>query len=212
MENKQADSLIFLKEENELYFSEEEILRTLNEINISTDNKSIYNLLKIVNSEIYKPKNSFPECFLALDLICILELKDVARSVYEEENPNLDFNIYDYYLDLIRLLEIDFKFFIILAGEDFFKSDEYDYDGENIGEEQVLKYLIYENYEKVARRLRLHYNDTYILLCEIIKDKDFYERFLEVVDSLETLEDCFDNTEIMKLYQWADGGFHFSGE
>jgi hypothetical protein len=44
-------------------------------------------------------------------------MKDVARCVYEEVEPDLDSNIYDYYFELIRELEIDFKLFIVYEGE-----------------------------------------------------------------------------------------------
>ena len=77
-------------------------------------------------------------------------MKDVARFVYREVEPDLDSNIYNYHFELFRELEIDFKLFIIYAGVDFFKSNYYEYDRET-GEEQVLKYLFFEHYDKVRR-------------------------------------------------------------
>jgi hypothetical protein len=138
-------------------------------------------------------------------------MKDVARCVYEEVEPDLDSNIYDYYFELIRELEIDFKLFIVYAGEDFFKSDYYDYNGET-GEEQVLKYLFYKHYEKVRRRLEQHYKDAQIFLLELIEDQYFHSSYLHAVENIVNYEDCFDCVESMKLYQWASAGFSWSGE
>ena len=138
-------------------------------------------------------------------------MKDVARCVYEEVEPDLDSNIYDYYFELIRELEIDFKLFIVYAGEDFFKSDYYEYDGET-GEEQVLKYLFYEHYDKVRRSLEQHYKDAQTLLLELIEDQYFHGSYLHAVENIESYEDCFDYVESMKLYEWASAGFGWSGE
>jgi len=106
---------------------------------------------------------------------------------------------------------IDFKLFIVYAGEDFFKSDYYEYDGET-GEEQVLKYLFYEHYDKVRRRLEHHYKDSQILSLELIEDQYFHGSYMNAVENKESYEDCFDYVESMKLYQWAAAGFSWSGE
>ena len=138
-------------ENDELYYSKDELSRALIASNLHSNIELLYNHLNIVNSMNDENTNKFfIECISALDLICLLEMKDVARCVYEEVEPDLDSNIYNYYFELIRDLEIDFKLFIVYAGEDFFKSDYYEYDGET-GEEQVLKYLFYEHYDKVRR-------------------------------------------------------------
>ena len=118
---------------------------------ITSDIELLYKHLNIV--DIMKNENTnkfFIECISALDLICLLKMKDVARFVYREVEPDLDSNIYNYHFELIRELEIDFKLFIIYAGVDFFKSNYYEYDRET-GEEQVLKYLFFEHYDKVRR-------------------------------------------------------------
>lgn len=131
-------------ENDELYYSKDELLRALIASNLHSNVELFYKHLNIVNS--MKDENTnkfFVECISALDLICLLEMKDAARCVYEEVELDLDSNIYNYYFELIRELEVDFKLFIVYAGEIFFKSDYYEYDGET-GEEQVLKYLFYE--------------------------------------------------------------------
>ena len=199
-------------ENDELYYSKDELSRALIASNLHNNIELLYKHLNIVNSMNDENTNKFfVECISALDLICLLEMKDVARCVYEEVEPDLDSNIYDYYFELIRELEIDFKLFIVYAGEDFFKSDYYDYNGET-GEEQVLKYLFYKHYEKVRRRLEQHYKDAQIFLLELIEDQYFHSSYLHAVENIVNYEDCFDCVESMKLYQWASAGFSWSGE
>ena len=198
--------------EIELYYSKEELSRALESSNLHCDIELLYKHLNIVDTIKNENINKFfIECISVLVLICLLEMKDVARCVYEEVEPDIDSSIYDYYLELIRELEIDFKLFIVYAGEDFFKSDYYDYDGET-GEKQVLKYLFYEHYDKVRRRLEHHYKDIQILLLELIEDQYFHGSYLDAVENIESYEDCFDYVESMKLYQWAAAGFSWSGE
>lgn len=199
-------------ENDELYYSKDELSRALIASNLHSNIELLYKHLNIVNSMNDENTNKFfIECISALDLICLLEMKDVARCVYEEVEPDLDSNIYSYYFELIRELEIDFKLFIVYAGEDFFKSDFYEYDGET-GEEQVLKYLFYEHYDKVRRRLEHHYKDAQTLLLELIEDQYFHGSYLHAVENIESYEDCFDYVESMKLYEWASAGFGWSGE
>jgi hypothetical protein len=199
-------------ENDELYYSKDELSRALIASNLHNNIELLYKHLNIVNSMNDENTNKFfVECISALDLICLLEMKDVARCVYEEVEPDLDSNIYSYYFELIRELEIDFKLFIVYAGEDFFKSDYYEYDGET-GEEQVLKYLFYEHYDKVRRSLEQHYKDAQTLLLELIEDQYFHGSYLHAVENIESYEDCFDYVESMKLYEWASAGFGWSGE
>ena len=199
-------------ENDELYYSKDELSRALIASNLHNNIELLYKHLNIVNSMNDENTNKFfVECISALDLICLLEMKDVARCVYEEVEPDLDSNIYSYYFELIRELEIDFKLFIVYAGEDFFKSDYYEYDGET-GEEQVLKYLFYEHYDKVRRSLEQHYKDAQTLLLELIEDQYFHGSYLHAVENIESYEDCFDYVESMKLYEWASAGFGLSGE
>ena len=199
-------------ENDELYYSKDELSRALIASNLHNNIELLYKHLNIVNSMNDENTNKFfIECISALDLICLLEMKDVARCVYEEVEPDLDSNIYSYYFELIRELEIDFKLFIVYAGEDFFKSDYYEYDGET-GEEQVLKYLFYEHYDKVRRSLEQHYKDAQTLLLELIEDQYFHGSYLHAVENIESYEDCFDYVESMKLYEWASAGFGLSGE
>jgi len=199
-------------ENDELYYSKDELSRALIASNLHSNIELLYKHLNIVNSMNDENTNKFLiECISALDLICLLEMKDVARCVYEEVEPDLDSNIYSYYFELIRNLEIDFKLFIVYAGEDFFKSDYYEYDGET-GEEQVLKYLFYEHYDKVRRSLEQHYKDAQTLLLELIEDQYFHGSYLHAVENIESYEDCFDYVESMKLYEWASAGFSWSGE
>ena len=194
-------------ENDELYYSKDELSRALIASNLHNNIELLYKHLNIVNSMNDENTNKFfVECISALDLICLLEMKDVARCVYEEVEPDLDSNIYNYYFELIRDLEIDFKLFIVYAGEDFFKSDYYEYDGET-GEEQVLKYLFYEHYDKVRRSLEQHYKDAQTLLLELIEDQYFHGSYLHAVENIESYEDCFDYVESMKLYEWASAGF-----
>ena len=198
--------------EDSFYYSKHELSRALEASNLHSDIEFLYKHLNIIDSMKNEKTNKFfVECISALDLICLLEMKDVARCVYEEVEPDLDSNIYNYYFELIRDLEIDFKLFIVYAGEDFFKSDYYEYDGET-GEEQVLKYLFYEHYDKVRRSLEQHYKDAQTLLLELIEDQYFHGSYLHAVENIESYEDCFDYVESMKLYQWASAGFSWSGE
>lgn len=199
-------------ENDELYYSKDELSRALIASNLHSNIELLYKHLNIVNSMNDENTNKFfIECISVLDLICLHEMKDVARCVYEEVEPDLDSNIYSYYFELIRELEIDFKLFIVYAGEDFFKSDYYEYDGET-GEEQVLKYLFYEHYDKVRRSLEQHYKDAQTLLLELIEDQYFHSSYLHAVENIESYEDCFDYVESMKLYEWASAGFGWSGE
>lgn len=199
-------------ENDELYYSKDELSRALIASNLHSNIELLYKHLNIVNSMNDENTNKFfIECISVLDLICLHEMKDVARCVYEEVEPDLDSNIYSYYFELIRELEIDFKLFIVYAGEDFFKSDYYEYDGET-GEEQVLKYLFYEHYDKVRRSLEQHYKDAQTLLLELIEDQYFHGSYLHAVENIESYEDCFDYVESMKLYEWASAGFGWSGE
>lgn len=198
--------------EDNLYYSKDELSRALIALNLHSNIELLYKHLNIVDSMKNENTNKFfIECISALDLICLLEMKDVARCVYEEVEPDLDSNIYSYYFELIRELEIDFKLFIVYAGEGFFKSDFYEYDGET-GEEQVLKYLFYEHYDKVRRRLEHHYKDAQTLLLELIEDQYFHGSYLHAVENIESYEDCFDYVESMKLYELASAGFSWSGE
>lgn len=113
-------------ENNNLYYSKDELSIALESSNLHCDIELLYKHLNIVDTMKNKNTNKFfIECTSVLDLICLLEMKDVARCVYEEVEPDLDSNIYNYYFELIRELEIDFKLFIVYAGEDFFKSDYY---------------------------------------------------------------------------------------
>ena len=199
-------------ENDELYYSKDELSRALIASNLHSNIELLYKHLNIVNSMNDENTNKFfIECISALDLICLLKMKDVARFVYKELELDLDSNIYSYYFELIRELEIDFKLFIVYAGEDFFKSDFYEYDGET-GEEQVLKYLFYEHYDKVRRRLEHHYKDAQTLLLELIEDQYFHGSYLHAVENIESYEDCFDYVASMKLYEWASAGFGWSGE
>jgi hypothetical protein len=205
VEIKSLDDIFF-------YYSKNELSRALEASNLHNDIELLYKHLNIVNSINNENTNKFfVECISILDLICLLQMKDVARCVYEEVEPTLDSNIFNHYLDLIIELEIDFKLFIVYAGEDFFKSDYYDYNGET-GENQVLGYLLYEHYDKVRRRLKQHYKDTQTVLIELIEDQYFYDSYLHAVENIANFKDCFDYVESMKLYAWADAGFSLSGE
>ncbi len=196
--------------QNEFYFSKEEILEVLNILNIDSDIDLLYEQLQIVNSQKNDSSNFYAQCLSALDLISILEIKNIALSIYEEREAQLDINIYTY-LNLIEEFEIDFKLFILLAGEEFLTSEYYEYDGD-LGYEQVLKYLISKHYNKVVKKLKLYYKDSQAILIELIRDQYCYNSYLEVVENIDSLEDAFDYVEIMKLYQWADTGFSISGE
>jgi hypothetical protein len=200
-ENKSSETIV-----DNLYFSFDALQRAFNSVNLKIDIAWLLKQLKIIEDR----KESVDECRFILNMLCVLHLKNVAVSVYEEEEPDLDNSIYEYYLDLINELEVDFKRFIIIAGEDFFKSNFYEYDGEG-GENQVLAYLIYQNYDDVTRFLQSQYKDFQAMLKEVIKDEYFYESYLEAVESIETLEDYFDNVETVKLFEWANNGFMIYG-
>lgn len=196
-----------LANKNEPYFSKEEILRALNMVNLYCDIELLYEQLKIVNNEEYSFNRIYIQCYSLLDLIVILELKNIALNVYENQETKLDINISDYYLKLIVELEIDFKLFILLAGEDFLMSDYYEYNGD-LGYEQVIKYLINKQYEKVLKKLKLYYKDSQTLLIELIKEQYFYNSYLKAIQNLEIYKNNSDYTEVMKLYQWSNTGFN----
>lgn len=191
-------------------YSKEEVFNVFNNLNQDVDIDWLFSQLEIVDNKEKEKTNFYAECFAILNLICILEIKRISINVYEEMESDLTESI-DFCLELINELEIDFKLFILLAGEDFFKSDYYEFDGE-IGESQVLGYLISEYYNKVSRRLRLHYNEWQIMLEEFIKNEYFYDTYLDAIKSSSTLEGCYDHVEIMKLYSWAGSGFNMSAK
>lgn len=191
-------------------YSKEEVSNVLNTLNQDVDIDWLFSQIEIVNNKEKEETNLYSECIAILNLICILEIKRISINVYEEMESDLTEST-DFCLELINELEIDFKLFILLAGEEFFKSEYYEYDGE-IGESQVLEYLISEYYNNVCRRLRLHYKEWQIMLEEFIKNEYLYDTYLDAIKSSSTLEDCYDHVEIMKLYSWASSGFDMSGE
>lgn len=195
-----------IKNKNEPYFSKEEILRILNIVGWYGDIELLYKQLEIINNEKFSFNSIYIQCYSLLDLIVILELKDIALNVYEQQEAKLDANITNCYLKLIEELEIDFKLFILLAGEDFLMSDYYEYNG-NLGYEQVIKYLIDKQYEKILKELKLYYKDSQTLLIELIKDQYFSNNYLKAIQNLENYKDNFDYVEIMKVYHWANTGF-----
>lgn len=112
---------------------------------------------------------------------------------------------------MISELEIDIKLFILLAGESFFESDFYEYTGE-LSEEQVLKYLIRENYNKNCSILTNSYKNNYTMFNDIIKNLYFYDNYLEAISQAESIEECLDYPDILKLMSWADSGFNIEME
>lgn len=188
------------------HFSYDEIEKALHNIDLKIAVTSLMMQLHIIENR----KASADECEYILNILCLLHLKYIANSVYDEE-PELGTMIYWDYLEFIKELEVDFKHFIIIAGNDFFKSDFYEYDGES-GENQVLTYLIHKEYSRVIRFLKSHYGDAQTMLNEVIRDQYFYDDYVKAVHSIITLEDYFDEVESVKLYTWADGGFDISGE
>lgn len=196
--------------QNEFYFSKEEIIQVLHSVNIDYDMDLLYKQLQIVNSQKNETFNFYTQCLSVLDLISILEIKNIALSIYEGKKFKNSINTYTY-LELIKDFEIDFKLFILLAGEEFLTSEYYEYDGK-LGYEQVLEYLIFKHYNNVVKKLMLYYKDSQNVLLEIIKDLYFYNIYFETINNVDKIEDCFDSNEIIKLSQWANTGFNINGK
>lgn len=166
--------------------------------------------LKILLRDKKYENNLYQECNLLIDIFCINEMASFPLSIYEQGEYDINENLYDYFT-MISELEIDIKLFILLAGESFFESDFYEYTGE-LSEEQVLKYLIRENYNKNCSILTNSYKNNYTMFNDIIKNLYFYDNYLEAISQAESIEECLDYPDILKLMSWADSGFNIERE
>lgn len=166
--------------------------------------------LKILLRDKKYENNLYQECNLLIDIFCINEMASFPLSIYEQGEYDINENLYDYF-NMISELEIDIKLFILLAGESFFESDFYEYTGE-LSEEQVLKYLIRENYNKNCSILTNSYKNNYTMFNDIIKNLYFYDNYLEAISQAESIEECLDYPDILKLMSWADSGFNIEME
>lgn len=166
--------------------------------------------LKILLRDKKYENNLYQECNLLIDIFCINEMASFPLSIYEQGEYDINENLYDYFT-MISELEIDIKLFILLAGESFFESDFYEYTGE-LSEEQVLKYLIRENYNKNCSILTNSYKNNYTMFNDIIKNLYFYDNYLEAISQAESIEECLDYPDILKLMSWADSGFNIEME
>lgn len=178
--------------------------------NISANFDWIEKALLILSKQKKYENDLYKECKFLIDLFCINEMATIPMSIYEESEYDIDENLYDYFI-MINKLEIDIKLFILLAGESFFESDFYEYTQE-LTEEQVLRYLIYENYSKNCSILIDSYKNNYTMFNDIIKNLYFYPNYLEVMNQAESLEDCLDYPDILKLMSWASSGFSMEVE
>lgn len=166
--------------------------------------------LKILLRDKKYENDLYQDCRLVIDIFCINEIASIPLCIYEESEYDMNENLYDYFT-MISELEIDIKLFILLAGESFFESDFYEYTGE-LSEEQVLKYLIHENYDKNCSILTNSYKNNYTMFKDIIKNLYFYDNYLEAISQAESMEDCLDYPDILKLMSWADSGFKIREE
>lgn len=166
--------------------------------------------LKILLRDKKYENDLYQDCRLVIDIFCINEMASIPLCIYEESEYDINENLYDYFT-MISELEIDIKLFILLAGESFFESDFYEYTGE-LSEEQVLKYLIHENYNKNCFILTNSYKNNYTMFKDIIKNLYFYNNYLEAMSQAESMEDCLDYPDILKLMSWADSGFRMREE
>lgn len=179
------------------------------------DNEHDIELLLTLSSVLSKynqyENDIFQESKNVIDIFCLQELYQIALRLSLEEEGSFDMRIGSY-LFIIKELEIDFKIMIALAGKDYFDSDFYDKDDEENSELNILKYLIDDNYGKVIRFLKRDFSSNQELLELIIKDFSIFDTYKELKDGDTSFEDFFDYPEIMRLYEWADGGFCLSGE
>jgi hypothetical protein len=178
--------------------------------NILTNFDWIEKALKILLRDKKYENDLYQDCRLVIDIFCINEMASIPLCIYEESEYDINENLYDYFT-MISELEIDIKLFILLAGESFFESDFYEYTGE-LSEEQVLKYLIHENYNKNCSILTNSYKNNYSMFKDIVKNLYFYDNYLEAMSQSESMEDCLDYPDILKLMAWADSGFEMTGE
>ncbi len=144
-------------------------------------------------------------CLYMLNIFCLQEMREVAYSVSEDFEHDIELSVGDY-LFILQELDIDVNIFKTMVDSEFYKSDE---DGAN---SQLLTYLINQNYYHVSKKLINHYKNYQQLLESIIKDFDIYATYQDALENIENLEDCLDYSEILKLYSWADSGFDISGE
>ncbi len=157
------------------------------------------------------PDDIYTECRYMLNIFCLQEIKEIAYMISEDLEHDISTSVGDY-LFMLQELEIDIKLFTLLAGEDFFKSDYYEYGNEDDVNIQLLTYLINENYYNISQIIIKDYANNQKLLESIIEPYSIYTTYQKALKDIDSLEDCFDYPEVMRLYTWADGGFDISGE
>lgn len=167
----------------------------------------------IVNQNKQYSDNLYKECNELIDLFCLQLLREISYTFSEES----EFDIRDRIWDFISIIDsngIDFNLVVLLAGEDYIKSDYYLFENDDCEERQlnVLFYLLNINYDKIINILISHYGNEQKLLLNTIEDFNIYDRYQEAIVEIQSLEDMFDYPEIVKIHEWAEGGFSISGE
>jgi len=185
----------------------EDIFKQTNlQVNIPwlTNHQNIFMLNKQYKDDIYK------ECNILIDIFCMQQIREVAYALSEESEVYIDGKLCDYET-IIDKLEVDFNLFVLRAGEDYISSDFYIDDSEE-SKRAIINFLIDENYHKVVRVLEQHYKNNQKLLENLMEDFWIYPRYQEAISEIQSIEDMFDYPEIVKIHEWAEGGFSISGE
>ena len=167
----------------------------------------------IVNQNKQYSDDFYKECNELIDLFCLQLLREISYTFSEE----IEYDIWSKIWDFISIIDsngIDFNLFVLLAGEDYIKSDDYIFENYDCEERQlnILSYLIHINYNKITNILISHYGNEQKLLLNTIEDFNISDRYEEAIAEIQSLEDMFDYPEIVKIYEWAEGGFSISGE
>lgn len=164
---------------------------------------------EIISQDKQYEDDLYKECNIIIDIFCLQEMKEITSKISEHREHNVQDSAYDY-LQILNDLEIDFNLFVLLAGEDYFRSDFYTDDFES-SQMYILCYLIDKNYHSMREILIRHYEDNHKLLDSLVKSLLIYEEYETAKFGIKTLEDCFDHPEVMELYEWANDGFMIYG-
>jgi len=188
-----------------------EMENILNQTDLHYDIIWLDNSQQTVEIKQLYPDDIYAECRYMLNIFCLQEIREIAYAISEDFEHDISTSVGNY-LFMLQELEIDIKLFTLLAGEIFFKSDYYEYGDEDDINTQLLTYLITENYYNISQIIIKDYGDNQKLLESIITPYSIYTTYQKALEDIDSVEDCFDYPEIMRLHAWADGGFDISGE
>lgn len=173
----------------------------------------LYNNHNIVSQNKQYADDMYKDCNVLIDLFCLQQMKEIAFAIVEDNDYDIRESLYDY-VYIIRQLEIDFNYFVLLSGEDYINSDYYNVDYEDCEENKIniLNYLLKINYNKIVQVLTNYYKDEQKLLMTIIEPFHIFETYQTAIQEVETLEDYMEtDVEVIKIHAWANDGFDITG-